>query len=145
LVLAGIPLVCEQHDIGKEIPLENVIYSHVKRRMTGWRFQRIDTADQRGFPDLFLTKGSQYIQAEAKLQKVKTLKRLEQLSWEPGQLAYALKSFMNNEPYLILTGRGRILTFIYGGYIERTPYHTHVTKFIRLCGELPTKLEKTLK
>ena len=111
-----------------------MIYKHVKQRMTGWRFQRIDTTDQRGFPDLFLTKGSQYIQAEAKLQKVVTLKDLKQLSWEPGQLAYALKSMMNNEPYLILTGRGTILTFIYGGYIG-TPNYTHVAEFVRLCGE----------
>lgn len=141
--LAGIPLVCEQHDIGKPIRLETKIYDHVNRRMSssGWRYQRIDTTDQRGFPDLFLTKGDQYIQAEAKLQKVKTLRSLKQLSWEPGQLAYALKSFLNKEPYLILTGLDTTLTFIYGGYIGTLNY-THITKFIRLCGELPAQLAK---
>lgn len=119
ITLAGERVVLQIVDTSKEFKLETDTYKYVRRTMgkKGWRCQRIDTVAQMGFPDMLLTKGLEYLQIEAKLQKTQSLTNLStNLRWEPGQLAYAKLSIRNKEPYVLLIGTGTTLKLVYGEY-----------------------------
>lgn len=80
----------------------------------GWLQQHVETVNQQGFPDLLLKRSLEYMQIECKLQRVVTLLEYNtQLHWEFGQLAYAKRSIMNKEPYVLVVGHDRELKFIY--------------------------------
>lgn len=101
---------------------KGVAWLRDRARLGGWKFHKIDTINQMGFPDVLLLKGVDYWLIECKRLKKKALNNLaDDLAWQPGQLSYFKRSltlnlnyvltvFKNNE-VIIFTGENNASTF----------------------------------
>lgn len=107
--------------VGKIVPttavfkLEKAIYSFIKKRAqnANWKYLRVDTKDQIGFPDILLLRGNIYWQIEAKLLKKKKLTTIEDdLDWQFGQLAYMKRALTLNTNYLLAVAKDSNIIFI---------------------------------
>lgn len=114
--------------VGKEIlttvdfKLETKIYDYVKRifQKDQWKYLRVDTQNQIGFPDVLLLKEATYWQIEAKLLKKKQLKDIaSDLRWEYGQLAYFKRALTLNLNYMLAVAKKDRIIFFKGVSNER--------------------------
>ena len=128
----GEKIYCKSIITKLEFSYEFEIYSLIKRTATkaGYRYIRIDTQGQQGFPDILLLKGQKYIQIEAKFLRRKQLNSIvDDLKWQFGQIAYMKRSFMNNENYILAVAKDHMLWFFTGGNFVKS---THYTQFVKL-------------
>jgi hypothetical protein len=119
------PLVCKVVQTSGEFPLESKVYAYLKTltRQDHWKFLRVDTTDQKGFPDILLLKQRTYWQIEAKLLKKKQLVSLEDdLHWQFGQVGYMKRALTLNLNYMLVVAKDTSIAFIKGDSNDRTKY-----------------------
>ena len=114
---------------------ESNIYSYLKRlsQNAGWKFLRVDTTNQMGFPDILLLKGNTYWQIEAKLLKKKKLVTIEDdLKFQFGQLAYMKRALTLNLNYALVVAKDTTIAFITGATNEETKRsdYTNIIRFL---------------
>jgi len=110
-----IELVCFSIETSSMFKVEKDSYTYLKRLSTtnGYKYYRIDTAGQIGFPDILLLKEREYCLIEVKRLENKNLVSLEDnLKWQYGQIAFALRSFKLNLDYLLAVCKENKLAFI---------------------------------
>lgn len=91
------------------------MYPWLKTKFNTWKFQRIDTTNQIGFPDILLLKKDKYVLMEAKILKKKTLNSIEDdLTYQFGQLAFMKRSLTLGLSYILVVGKGNLISFIGG-------------------------------
>lgn len=103
---------------------ESDIYKFLrpKVRKLGWKYLRVDTTNQIGFPDVLLLKEKEYWQLEAKLLKKKELLNLEDdLKWQYGQIAYMTTALSRNLNYILVVAKETTITFIKGDHNVQCP------------------------
>ena len=108
---------CRVISSATEFSLEKQLTNFLSRltRKAGWKYLRIDTTDQQGFPDILLLKRDTYWQIEAKLLKKKRLVSLENdLRYEFGQVAYMKRAFTLGLNYMLVVSKGSKIAFIKG-------------------------------
>lgn len=89
------------------------MYPWLKKRFNTWKFQRIDTTNQIGFPDIILLKKDNYVLMEAKILKKKSLNSIEDdLVYQFGQLAFMQRSLTLGLSYILVVGKGKYISFI---------------------------------
>lgn len=109
--------VCKTLQTHVNVKLESQSYAYIKHatRSHGWKYHRIETIDQDGFPDVIVFKGSQYWLIESKVLKKKALISLsDDLQWQPGQLALMKRSHTLKMNYLLFVHKGLELAVIKG-------------------------------
>lgn len=100
-----------------DLDLETGVYEEIKRRANkfGWRYLRVDTTDQKGFPDILLLRKGEYWLIEGKLLKKKKLSSIsDDIHWQFGQQAVMKRSITLNLNYMLAVGKGREVAFIKG-------------------------------
>jgi len=113
--MLGIELAVKEVTVGSFFRLESDIYNYLKRTTTsgGYKYQRMETVDQDGFPDVLLFKQEEYCLIEAKRLQKKFLASLEDdLKWQFGQIGFAVRCFTLNMDYLLVVGKANKLAFI---------------------------------
>lgn len=113
--LFELELSCETITTNSKFKIESETYKYIKEKLTsnGYKYYRIDTVDQIGFPDILALKKKEYILIEAKILKKKHLKSItDDLEWQFGQVAFAVRAFSMNLNYLIAVGKENNLSLI---------------------------------
>lgn len=113
--MLGMELVVVSLTTGSNFQLETKIYDYLKAKLTAndYKYYRIDTKAQMGFPDVLALKGDSYCLIEAKrLKKSKLVSLEDDLEWQFGQIAFAIRAFSLDLNYLIAVGKGSSLAFI---------------------------------
>lgn len=89
------------------------MYPWLKTKFNTWKFQRIDTTNQIGFPDILILKKERYGLMEAKILKKKSLNSIEDdLTYQFGQLAFMQRSLTLGLSYMLVVGKGNLISFI---------------------------------
>lgn len=89
------------------------MYPWIKNKFNTWKFERIDTVNQIGFPDILILKKEQYCLMEAKILKKKALNSIEDdLTYQFGQLAFMKRSLTLGLSYMLVVGKGNLISFI---------------------------------
>jgi hypothetical protein len=89
------------------------MYPYLKKYCNTWKFQRIDTTNQIGFPDILLLKKGDYVLMEAKILKKKQLNSIEDdLKFEFGQIAFMKRSLTLGLSYILVVAKGNLISFI---------------------------------
>ena len=115
--LFGQHVVCTTVQAPEPFKLEVDMYRFIKKHVVkeGYMFLRIDTTDQRGYPDITLFREQEYQLIEAKLLKKNQLESIaDDLRFEFGQLAFAVRALSLGLNYTLAVGRGRQLAIIQG-------------------------------
>jgi hypothetical protein len=113
--LLGEDLVCETYCTKSSFTKEKDSYIFIKKNFEdkGYRYVRVDTVNQIGFPDILLLKREIYLLIEAKRLKKKGLSIIEDdLEWQFGQLAFAVRSFTSGVNYAISVCKDNKIAFI---------------------------------
>lgn len=113
--MLGVELVVVRLATSSNFKLETKVYDCLKSKLTGkgYNYYRIDTKAQMGFPDILALKGDSYCLIEAKiLKKAKLVSLEDDLEWQFGQIAFALRAFSLDLNYLIAVGKGSSLVLI---------------------------------
>ncbi len=109
----GRSISCRVIETDRQFSRETVTYSFIKQRWATWKYHRIDTTDQIGFPDVLLLKDYRALLIEGKLLKKKALKCIQDdIKFQPGQLPYMKRSLTLGLPYLLAVGKGNLIAFI---------------------------------
>lgn len=109
----GHNLTCIVHQTNCHFKTETRSYIYLKQLFKGWKFNRIDTQRQQGFPDCLILKEDRYLLLECKQLKRKKLVSLEDnLTWQFGQLSFAERAFEHRLTYLITVAKGNEMAFI---------------------------------
>lgn len=83
----------------------------------GWKYLRVDTANQMGFPDILLLKQKTYWQIEAKILRKKQLVSLEDdIKWQYGQIGYMKRALTLNLNYMLVVAKDNSIVFIKGDH-----------------------------
>ena len=113
--LFGIPLKCLEIDTVRYFSLESDIYKYLNTLFTqqGWKFIRIETVNQDGFPDMLIVKDDRFVLIEAKRLNKKRLNVIEDdLTFEFGQLPFAVKAFKSGLNYALVVSKENKLAVI---------------------------------
>jgi len=109
----GHELVCLYLGTNSCFRLEKHSYTYIKKMFNTWKFHRIETDNQDGFPDILMFKQDRYLLIEAKRLKKKKLNKLEDdLTWQFGQLGFAKRAFTKNLSYIIVVVKDNQIAFI---------------------------------
>lgn len=109
----GHELVCKDYETSSWFKLETDGYKCIKKTFSDFKYHRIDTVDQKGFPDILLLKGSEYLLIEGKRLKKKKLVKLEDdLTWQYGQLGFAKRAFTLGLTYMIFVVKNNHIAMI---------------------------------
>ena len=93
------------------------MYPYLKSMFSKWKWHRIDTTNQIGFPDILLLRGGSYILIEAKILKKKQLNSIENdLVFQPGQLPFMKRSLTLRLDYILAVAKDNQIAFIKGAY-----------------------------
>ena len=117
--LLGMELACNIVQVPTPFKLEKDTYTYIRSRSVenGWKFLRIDTIDQIGYPDISIFREDTYNLIECKLLRKKQLASIEDdLHFEFGQLQFAVRAIKLNLNYTLAVGKGNQLAFIQGHY-----------------------------
>ena len=118
----GLRVACAEVQVTRTFPLEKDVYKYLKRKFNeaGWKFIRVDTQGQQGFPDCLCLKGSEYILIEAKMLKTKKLVNvLDNMTWQPGQIPFLLQALIKKQSYLLIVAKDNKLLIIGDNYYVR--------------------------
>lgn len=102
--LFGEELFCHVIKSNSPFNYEADSYTYIKKMSSkgGYKYLRIDTVDQIGFPDILLMKRSEYCMIEAKrLNKIHLVNLEKDLSWQFGQVAFAVRAIKLGLDYAI--------------------------------------------
>lgn len=127
--LFGVPHIVQTTSVRGAVKVETDIYPKLKRIVEryGWMFNRIETANQDGMPDILITRGKEYWQIEVKkLHKPKLIDPITDLTWQFGQLAYFKKMLARKSNYMLVVERQNILAHIKGAYNGATTYPDYI-------------------
>ncbi len=111
----GLRVACKEIQATRSFALEADVYTYLKRVLNndGWKFIRVDTQGQQGFPDCLCLKGSQYMLIEVKMLKTKKLNNiLDNMKWQPGQVPFMLQALTKKQSYLLVVAKGNSLLII---------------------------------
>lgn len=111
----GEELVCHVLTTNSFFAQEKDSYTYMRSLTTkaGYKYLRIDTTGQIGFPDILILKEKDYCLIEAKRLDNKKLVVLEDnLKWQYGQVAFAVRSFTLNLSYVLAVCKENKLAFI---------------------------------
>lgn len=122
----GQVMQCNVVHLPNPLKLETGIYRFLKPvvQADGWKYSRIDTTDQQGWPDVTLLRGQEYNLIECKmLKKVRLQDILNDIHFEFGQVPFMARSLSLKLNYTLAVGKGHKLAFIQGSYNPWTiPY-----------------------
>lgn len=113
--LLGVDLVCDILHTKSTFRLEKDSYDFLKRITTnaGYKYSRIETIGQDGFPDVLIMKQDEYCMIEAKRLKKKRLVRLEDdLEWQFGQIGFAVRALTTGLNYVLVVCKDSTLAII---------------------------------
>jgi len=97
---------------------ETQCYDFINRYTPYCKTIRVDTTDQKGFPDQIILNGDEYLMIESKLLKRKKLVDLkDNLEWQYGQLAFFKRCLTTSRCYLLCVAKDNYIAFI------GTPYN----------------------
>lgn len=123
--LKGLEVHCRALQWTSTFRLETSVYDYVKKAANakGWRYIRVDTLNQQGFPDIILLRGREYFFVEGKLLKKAALRSIEDdLEWQFGQVGFMYRAISCGNPYVLAVAKGHTIAFLYGGSNE-SAYH----------------------
>ena len=127
-------VVCDVIQTATSFPKESNLTDYLGKvtRKAGWKYLRVDTVNQMGFPDILLLKGSDYWQIEAKILRKKKLVSLEDdLKWQFGQIGYFKRALSLNLNYMLVVAKGNNIAYIKGeNNVQQCFNYTNVTKLI---------------
>ena len=107
------------------IQKESDYYPYIKRaaESLNWLYNRIETCDKRGMPDILVTRGDEYWLIEVKRLKKKELKSIEDdLHWQFGQLAFMKNCMRNGSRYILVVVKENTVLWLKGDYNEHLDY-----------------------
>lgn len=107
------------------IQKEQEYYAVIKRaaESCNWLYNRIDTCDKRGMPDILVSRGPEYWYIEVKRLKKKELVCIEDdLTWQFGQLAFLKSCMRNRSRYILVVVKENITLWLKGDYDEHLNY-----------------------
>lgn len=113
----GVEVRCVVTQCASTFPRESSLYTHVRRIALArdWRYIRVDTQDQIGFPDILLMRKREFWLIEGKMLKKRQLRSLEDdLQWQFGQLAFMNRALVSGVPYILAVAKGDCLAYISG-------------------------------
>lgn len=112
----GHELDCTVRHTSKAFKLEvKDMYPWLKIAFSKWKWHRIDTVNQIGFPDILLLQGGRYRLIEAKILKKKQLNTIEDdLVFQPGQIPFMKRSLTLNLDYILVVAKDNQIAFIKG-------------------------------
>ena len=94
----------------------------------GWFYNRVETTDQRGFPDILVLRGEEYWLIEVKrLHKSKLVVIEDDLSWQFGQIAFLKTCYRLRINYLLIVATSDEALVLKGAYTDE---HTNYPDFI---------------
>lgn len=129
-------VVCKHVKTAKEFKLEvKDMYPYIKAQAQkfGWKYMRVETSDQDGFPDILLVRGSEYWFIEAKILKKKALvSLLDDLNWQFGQIGFMKRALTKRLRYILAVAKGKEIVYILGEYYEENSKLTDNADFIEL-------------
>jgi len=127
----GLRVACAEVQVTRPFSLEKQVYVYLKRvfNKAGWKFIRVDTQGQQGFPDCLCLRGSKYVLIEAKMLKTKKLTNvLDNMVFQPGQIPFMLQALIKKQSYLLIVAKDNKLLIIGDNYYVRSmsyyPYDT---------------------
>lgn len=103
--IMGTEVACAELQAARSFKLEKETYPYLKSQSAthGWKFIRVDTTSQQGFPDCLLLKQDNYWLVEVKMLKTKKLTRpLDNVTWQSGQIAFMLQALLRKQNYLLI-------------------------------------------
>lgn len=110
---------CTVIQLPNPIKLETDVYKWIKKfvQSEGWKYSRIDTTDQQGWPDITVLRKQEYNLIEGKLLKKKRLVDVaDDIEFEFGQLPFMVRSSKLKINYTLAVGKGYQLAIIQGAY-----------------------------
>ncbi len=130
-------VACVELQAARSFSLETKVYTYLKRQFNenGYKFIRVDTTNQIGFPDCVCLKGSEYVLVEAKMLKTTTLTRLTtNVEWQAGQIPFMLKALLTKMNYLLIIAKDNRL-FVIGDekYVWTMLDNTNNFGCLRIC------------
>ena len=112
-IFFGKTVACRVIDTNKQFKLETATYDYIKKRYKTWKYLKVDTLNQIGFPDVLLLNGYQYLLIEAKLLKKKQLNSIEDdLKFEFGQLPFMKNALRLGLAYMLVVAKNNKIAFI---------------------------------
>lgn len=111
--------ICKSSQVAATFSNESKLTDYLKKitRNAGWKYLRVDTTNQMGFPDILLLKKKTYWQIEAKILRKKKLVSLEDdLKWQFGQIGYMKRALTLNLNYMLVVGKESSIAFIKGDH-----------------------------
>lgn len=112
--LQGVILPCKSL-----IRVEADYYPVVKRAVecNNWIYNRLETRDKRGMPDIFVTRAYEYWYIEVKRLKKKVLVSIEDdLLWQFGQLAFMKNCMRNRSRYILAVVKEHTALILKGAF-----------------------------
>ena len=113
--ILGVDLVCEELQTKSMFRLEKDVYDYLKRITTAaeYKYSRIETVGQDGFPDILIMKNHEYCLIEAKRLKKKRLVILEDdLEWQFGQIGFAVRALTTGLDYVLAVCKNNTIALI---------------------------------
>lgn len=111
----GMRVACAEVQATRPFTLESQVYDYLKKcfNKQGYKFIRVDTTNQIGFPDCVCLRQAEYCLIEAKMLKTKKLVRvLDNVAWQPGQIPFMLKALLTKQCYLLIIAKDSTLLIL---------------------------------
>ena len=128
----GLKVVATVFDTKRFFNEEKKLTTHLKRASSksGWRFLKVDTDVQIGFPDVLLLKKERFWLIESKILKKKNLIKLEDdLKWQPIQISFMVDALRRKLNYSLFVGFKKQLCVIQGDYLNDNNSANHPDSF----------------
>lgn len=115
-------VTCLSKQVTVKFPLETTLTTYIKKisRKARWKYVKVDTVNQIGFPDILLLRQADYWQIEAKILRKKALTSIEDdLRWKFGQIGYMKNALTRNLNYILIVAKNSHIAFIKGASNEQ--------------------------
>ena len=119
----GETVTCLSRQVTVNFTNETKLTDYLKKisRKNFWKYTKVDTIDQAGFPDILLLRQDEYWQIEAKILRRKKLVSLkDNLKWQFGQIGYMTNALTRNLNYLLIVAKNSHVAFIKGASNDKT-------------------------
>lgn len=111
---------------------EHDYYAVIRRaaEAKNWLYNRLETTDKRGMPDIIVTRGPEYWFIEVKRLRKKKLVTIEDdLTWQFGQLAFMKNCYRNRSRYILIVVKEKTALILKGAYPDE---HANYPDFAEL-------------